>query len=146
MAYAGYLIKLGNYPIPMAWMKLDSYKVIKYVQDVDSYRDANGILHRTALSATVGKVEFETKNMMTDKEFASLMGNIQAQLVSELTNQKAYLASIYIPEDDAYITQYVYLGDVQPQIYRGTTSKLYYNSTRLSFTGYGTDTLTDITL
>ena len=50
MAFQGYLIKVGNYPIPLTYMKLESYKSAPdQRQDLDSFRDADGYLHRTVL-------------------------------------------------------------------------------------------------
>ena len=153
MAYTGYLISLRTsasdshpYNIPLSSISLDTYKVTKYVQDVDSYRDANGVLHRTALNAKVVKVEFDTRNQMNNTEFASMMASIRAKFVSALNNQKAVYVTAYIPDEDTYVSQYAYLADVTPQIYRATGSTVYYDSTRIAFIGYGTNVLSDITL
>ena len=82
MAYNGFLIKVGDYIIPFKYMKADSYTAYRSIQDLDSYRDANGQLHRTALSHVPNKVEFETPPMLTDKSFADLMSSIQKNYIN----------------------------------------------------------------
>ena len=77
MAYNGYLIKVGDYKIPHSYISAESYSAYRNIQDLDSYRDGNGKLHRTALSHVPNKVEFETRNMLTNKQFTDLMSNIQ---------------------------------------------------------------------
>ena len=80
MAYAGYLIKVGNYTIPLSLIRAETYTVFKSVTDLDSYVDANGELHRNALEHIANKVEFETIPLLTDTQFGSLMANLYAQM------------------------------------------------------------------
>lgn len=46
MAYSGFLIKVGDYTVPFRYIEAKKYKCSIKGQDLDSYRDANGILHR----------------------------------------------------------------------------------------------------
>ena len=50
MAFNGqWYIKVGNYPIPLEYMALGTYKSAPLQrQDNDSYVDADGYLHRNA--------------------------------------------------------------------------------------------------
>ena len=59
MGYNGYLVRVGEYTIPLGMIKANSYKITKNSQDLDSYRDANGVLHRNALDRKPDKIEFE---------------------------------------------------------------------------------------
>ena len=103
MAYSGFLIKVGDYIIPAnKYIKADSYSVYRNIQDLDSYRDANGFLHRNVLSHVANKVEFETPAMINNVEFANLMKNIQRNYMSSLEERKA-LVTLYIPEIDDYV-------------------------------------------
>lgn len=69
MAYAGYLIRVGNYTIPKKYMRAEKYDVVLHGQDLDSYRDANGQLQRTALQHTVVDViETSQKTALEAKE------------------------------------------------------------------------------
>ena len=74
--YQGYLIKVGNYTIPLSLIRADSYIVFRSITDLDSFVDADGHLHRNALDHTANKVEFETVPQMNNTEFAALMQNI----------------------------------------------------------------------
>lgn len=134
MAYSGYLIKVGNYTIPHKYIGAESYTVYKNTQDLDSYRDANGKLHRTALSHTPNKVEFDTVNMLSNVEFAELMNNIR----KNFTNMEERKASVtaYIPETDSYVTQDMYMPDMQPQIYLADKNIIKFKPIRLVFIGY----------
>jgi len=134
MAYDGFLIKVGNYTIPHSVIRLESYQVYRSVQDLDSYADANGQLHRTALEHVPCKVEFETPALMTASVFADLMNNIRGQFVNAL--ERKGLVTLYVPETDSYETQYMYMPDIQPTIYSVHTGQPQYNSIRLAFIGY----------
>ena len=136
MAYSGFLIKVGDYIIPAnKYIKADSYSVYRNIQDLDSYRDANGFLHRNVLTHVANKVEFETPSMLTNVEFASLMKNIQRNYISSLEERKA-LVTLYIPEIDDYVTQEMYMSDVKPTIYGTYGGIVRYNAVRIAFIGY----------
>jgi len=90
--YKGYLVKVGNYTIPLELIKTQTYKSAMHGQDLDSYRDSNGTLHREALSNFAPKCEFETIPMMTDSQVNSLMKNIR----DNYTNQLRYLIHVYV--------------------------------------------------
>ena len=53
MAYSGWLLKIGNYIVPMSFMKAESYSPYVNMQDLDDYTDANGYLHRNAVELKV---------------------------------------------------------------------------------------------
>lgn len=134
--FQGYLVKVGNYIIPYKYIRFDSYSVFMSIADLDSYRDANGILHRNALEHRSNKAEFETPAMLTNDDFSELMSNIRANYTN--TNERRASVELYIPEIDDYITQDMYMPDIQPKIYRYNkeTGKLQYNPIRLAFIGY----------
>ena len=136
MSFNGYLIKVGDYIIPFKYIKFDSYSVFMSITDLDSYRDANGKLHRTALQHRPNKVEFETPAMLTNDDFAVLMKNIQDNYTNE--QEKKAEVTAYIPEIDDYVTQEMYMPDVKVSIYRYNkeNGKLQYNAIRLAFIGY----------
>ena len=138
MAYAGYLLKIGNYTLPFKYIKAESYKVFRSVTDLDSYRDANGELHRTALSHVVYKCEFETPAMLTNDDVASLMAHIRDNYINEA--ERKVVMTLYIPETDSYETQDAYMPDPQFTIYMHDASQtvpvLKYNPIRFAFIGY----------
>ena len=82
MAFNGsYYIKVGDYPIPLKYMFKGSYKVSVNTQDLDSYRDGNGKLHRNVLPHQADKLEFEVP-YTTVKQFRTLMDNLRQQMNS----------------------------------------------------------------
>ncbi len=96
MAYAGYLLKIGNFTIPTSIIKADSYYAYVNMQDYEPWTDAKGYLHRDVVDLKALKVEFETKAMLTNTEFASLMSSIKAQFTKATARECNITA--YIPE------------------------------------------------
>ena len=134
MAYSGYLIKVGNYTIPLSLIKADSYSVFMSVTDLDSYVDANGVLHRNALEHTANKVEFETVPMLDQTQFAALMSNLRNNFTNTL--ERKAIVTCYIPELDEYVEQFMYMPDIKPSMYLASDTEIWYNATRLAFIGY----------
>ena len=134
MAYNGFLIKVGDYIIPFKYMKSESYMAYRSIQDLDSYRDANGELHRTPLTHVPNKVEFETPAMLTDVSFTDLMSNIQRNYIN--VNERRASVTMYVPETNSYITQDMYMPDITPKIYHANAKGLKYSPIRLAFIGY----------
>lgn len=134
MAYAGYLIKVGTYTIPLSIMRAETYTVFMSITDLDSYVDANGYLHRNALDHIANKVEFETIPLMDNTQFSSLMANLYAQMTE--TKERKASVTCYIPEIDDYVTQDMYMPDIKPTLYYADDSKIQYNQVRLAFIGY----------
>jgi hypothetical protein len=137
MAYAGYLLKIGDYTLPFKFIKAESYSPYISVADLDSYRDADGILHRNALPDRSTKVEWETPAMLDNDEFGELMANIYAEFTN--TNERRATVTMFVPELNGYVTQDMYMPDIKPTIYwhNKKTGKLQYNAIRLAFIGYG---------
>lgn len=134
MAYAGYLIKVGTYTIPLSIIRAETYSPYKSVTDLDSYVDANGELHRNALDHIAYKIEFETIPLLTDVQFGDLMSNLYAQMSNQLERKASVTA--YIPEINDYITQDMYMPDIKPILYYADGEKVQYNQIRLAFIGY----------
>ena len=134
MAYLGYLIKVGTYTIPLSIIRAETYTVFKSVTDLDSYADANGILHRNALEHIANKVEFETIPLLTNAQFTDLMSNLYSQMTSTLERKAS--VTCYIPETDSYVTQDMYMPDIKPTLYYADATKIQYNQVRLAFIGY----------
>ena len=144
MAYAGYLIKLHKtdtnsqdttYEVPLSYIKHSSYSATLNTQDLDSYEDANGVLHRTALSHTVPKVEFETVAMLKQSDVDTLFSNIRGMYTNE--NEKRVDAEVFIPETGTYVRQDMYLKpSISFPIYSANATEIRYNSIQISLIGY----------
>lgn len=133
MAYAGYLIKIGDYTIPTSIIRADSYTPYANMQDYEPFTDATGALHRDAVPLKAIKVEFETKAMLDNIQFATLMSNIRGEFTDEDARECSITA--YIPEFDTYVTQTGYMADVKPQMYYADASKILYDPIRFAFIG-----------
>ena len=135
MSYSGFLLKIGDYTIPHKYIKADSYQAYVNMQDLEPWTDSNGYVHREkTVDLKALKVEFETKPLLTNKEFdEGLIENIRKQFVKEV-GKECYITA-YIPELSSYVTQYGYMADFTPQIYRLSGNTIWYDSTRLAFVG-----------
>lgn len=135
MAYNNYLIKLNNYVIPEKFIQYGSYQVTFSTQDLDSYRDANGVLHRNALAHKVAKVEFNTP-YINSKDFNTIMSLIRAEYSSAI-EKKINSVSVYIPETNSYETNAMYVPDVSVQIEKKNADGTFtYQPIRFAFIGY----------
>lgn len=137
MAFAGYLVRVGNYEIDGTYyINWDNYNVTRLIQDLDSYRDANGVLHRNALDHVPIKVEFETRENLTNSDIATFFGNIRANYT--VPKERRAVVSAYVPELDDYITQEMYMADPQFKIKRiePKTNVIHYERVRVAFIGY----------
>lgn len=134
MAYAGYLLKVGEYEIPAdKYIKAGSYIPYVNMQVIDPYIDGNGYEHIEAVELKALKVEFETHAMLTNTEFAEFMSNIRANYIE--TKSRKCTVTAYIPEYDDYVTQIAYMADFKPSIYNIDGNVIHYNSIRFAFIG-----------
>ena len=134
MAYSGYLVKVGTYVFPMQAISFATYKASHKVQDYDSYRDGNGVLHRTVLSHAPDKVEFESRSL-TNTEYNDIMSNIQSQY--SIAKERKASVQVFIPELNDYVTQDMYLVEPEVTIIRQeNSSTLIYDKMRFAFVGY----------
>lgn len=134
MAYQGYLIKLGEQILPHKYIKADSFATTLITQDLDSYRDMEGVLHRTALQHRVNKIEFETPAMLTNFQVKELINIISSNYMNSA--EKKVLATIYVPEIDDYMTQEMYVPDISFSIYGIFKGIIRYNPIRIAFIAY----------
>ncbi len=134
MSYNGYLIKVGDYTIPQDKIRATSYDAVLHVQDLDSFRDANGVLKRTALEHTVPEVNFELIPMLTNKEISEIFDNIRRNY--SVPAERQVVATVYVPELNDYVTQKMYMPDVNFPIYGTYGGKITYNAIAISFIGY----------
>lgn len=131
MAFQGYLIKVGNYTIPLTYMKLESYKSAPdQRQDLDSYRDADGVLHRNVLPHTATKIEFETPYLFMS-QFQELIQGIRANYLSNLARDCTL--TYYDEETNTYKTGHFYMpGTMEYTMY----NKQIYAPCRFAFIEY----------
>lgn len=115
-----YIVGTETTALPYKYIAADSYQYTKSGQDLDSYRDANGVLHRNALSHTVAKIEWQTPPMRL-RDFAKLMELFNSNFTNEL--ERRVHVKYYDFNTDAYLEGDMYVPDFTPQIYSVDTSK-----------------------
>lgn len=131
MAFNGsYFVKVGDYEIPLNIMKIESYKSSSNVQDLDSYRDADGYLHRNVLEHVAHKIEFET-TYLTNAQFRALWNGIKNNMTNVL--HRDCPLRYYDEESDSYKTGSFYMpGTMEYPHY----NKAIYEPVRIAFIEY----------
>ncbi len=126
-----WLLKVGDYPIPLKYMMIDTYDASPdQRQDLDAYRDADGYMHRNTLPHTATKVEFQTPPLYT-YEFRELIDNIRANFTN-LLERKVSL-TYYDDETDTYKTGDFYMPGTMT--YKRMNIKIY-SQNRICFIEY----------
>lgn len=138
MAYAGYLVKVGDYTVPFKFIRPKSFKAVWSTNDLESYRDADGELHRQALSRKTLKVEWNIPAMSSD-EVEEFLAGIQDEYTND--DEKCALVTAWMPEIGAYVTDKCYLASsITFTIASANETSLEYEETRVAFIGYSTST------
>lgn len=133
MAYSGYLVKIGNYTLPNSVIKADTFKSVKAITDLNPYRNANGELIRNALPHIPYKLEMNLIPMRDD-QMKVILHNIQSNYTIAL--ERKALVTFYDSESDSYISQYMYMPDIDFQIYGIFDNSILYRETTIKFIGY----------
>lgn len=139
MAFNNYLITIHgstDYVIPLEYMNEKSYKCTLSTLDLDSYRDANGVLHRSAVLQTP-HCSFDTRTL-NNTDVNALWSNISSRYAIEI--EKKVLASVYLPQTDDYYTGYFYIPDTDITINYIKDGKVFYAPITFEFIGYGETT------
>ena len=134
MSFGDNLIMVGDYPIPMKYIAMQTYTATRTVYDLDSYRDANGKLHRTALEHTPIKIEFETPPLLSDDDVRTLFGSIQRNYI--IPAERKAIVTAYVPEIGRNVTQDMYMPDPSTTIHSIVNGVTRYNPIRIAFIGY----------
>lgn len=139
MAYMGYLIKLGGSNgsvLPLKYMALGSYKITPNQRmEAKATRSVTGVLHRTTVSHTATKIEFNTP-LITNTDLNQLNSMFRSHFQNTLERKIAI--NYYDPETDSYKNATCYMPDADYPISRidSTTNTIYYDSVRFAFIEY----------
>lgn len=105
----------GKYiPFPNKYIKYDTYKYTRSVQDLDSYRDGNGVMHRTALDHQVIKAEWNSP-IMHLSDYHAMMALLEKNYIVQ--KERKLHVKYYDVDKDMYYDGYVYMPDHTAQIY-----------------------------
>ena len=134
MAFEGYLISIGyNSTLFNNYIVFESYKVSKKIIDIDSYRDANGELHRQALEHLSYTVEFDLRPMREELH-AELMEAIESNFSNEA--ERKLSVTFWLPETHKYVTYDCYMPDPEITVVGMYNGSLLYDKTTIKFIGY----------
>ena len=140
MAFTGYMIKLKGLnsdpdeELPMDYMAVDSYSATPNQRmEAKANRAVTGLLHRSTVSHTASKIEFETPPC-TNKEVAAINALLSGHYSNAL--ERKLQIEYYDPETDTYKTAEVYVPDVQYKISRVDGNTIYYDKIRYAFIEY----------
>lgn len=127
MAFEGYLMKAGAATFPHKYIQASSYQATpSQRQDLDSYQDSQGNLHRTVVPHDRTKIIFKT---MDNLSFAEKQ-EIQAFFNAAMTNARERKVSLtyWNDESNAYATGSFYIPDVTYPIKRIEADNIVYDS------------------
>ena len=127
MAFEGYLMKAGAATFPHKYIQISTYQTTpSQRQDLDSYQDSQGNLHRTVLPHDRSKIIFKTMDNLnfTEKQ------EIQAFFNAAMTNTRERKVSLtyWNDESNAYATGSFYIPDVTYPIKRIEADNIVYDS------------------
>lgn len=116
-------------------IKAETYKITPNArQDLDSYRDTNGLLHRNALAHTATIVEFDTVPMW-DTKFSAMMSAITSSYTN--VNERDGTATYFDEETQTSKTGHFYLdSNFQVSVLQQWGSKTLYDSCHFKFVEY----------
>ena len=117
----------------MKWIFKDSYSVTPHVLDMDSTRNANGVLQRNVLDHKSVTVTFQTVPMTFD-EYEEMWAWIRAKYIS--TKEKSLNIGYYDFETGSIKTMKAYVPDIAHNPYMITNKGKLMASTTLEFIGY----------
>lgn len=139
MAYSGYLIKLKGGTaenLPFKFIAIESYQITPNQRmEAKANRATTGLLHRTTVSHTASKVEFETPPC-TNLDIAELNAMLSRHYTSSL--ERKIVIEYYDPETDSYKEGTMYMPDVQYKISRveNQYNLIHYDKVRYAFIEY----------
>lgn len=116
-------------------IRAESYNIIPNArQDLDSYRDADGVLHRTALSHTATIIEFDVKRLKED-DMRALMSSITGSYIN--FNERDAQCTYFDPETGAMKVGHFYLdSNLSFSLYAVWNGEKIYNETHFKFVEY----------
>ena len=123
--FLGYLLKIGDNIIPNRYIQT-YLSTPNQVQDIDSYQDVDGILHREILPHTRTKIEFTTPYLWLNDKIA-----FQALFPKRL-DQPQITVEYWNDETNTYTTGTFYTPDIQYKPYRIRGNDLQYQPMRIA--------------
>ena len=127
MAFEGYLMKAWAATFPHKYIQISTYQTTpSQRQDLDSYQDSKGNLHRTVVPHDRSKIVFKTMGNLKLAE----KQEIQAFFNGAMTNarERKITLTYWNDEDNIYKTGSFYIPDVTYPIKRIMGNDIVYDS------------------
>lgn len=132
--FSGFLLKIGDTEFPLKYMNTKTYTTTPLVrQDLESYRDANGYLHRDVLPHKPTKIEFTTPPI-ENKDVVEINALFRENFINEA--ERKLNITYYNMETDQYLSCEAYMPDTSYVINNILNGVVYYDPIRLAFIEY----------
>lgn len=131
--YQGYLVKIDGHVISNDLIRAETYATKVNTQDLDSFTDANGVLHRNVVEHTAIKCEWNMP-VCDQTKMQSMLGILRS-IWGESAERKA-TCEVYVPEWDRYYTGTFYMPDYQLKMLQATNTQIVYAETRFALIEY----------
>lgn len=129
-----YMIKFGDEILPNKYLMQDGYiSVPNQRTELDAYRDADVLLHRSTSPNYKSKIQL-TLCPMNEDDKRNVKNIIKSGMVNEV-ERKVYV-TYWNEEFDAYTSGFFYIADVSYQPMGMYGGELWYNSVELELTEY----------
>ena len=127
MAFEGYLMKAGAETFPHKYIQISTYQTTpSQRQDLDSYQDSQGNLHRTVLPHDRSKIVFKTMDGLKLAEKQEIQAFFNAAMTN--TRERKVSLTYWNDESNAYATGSFYIPDVTYPIKRIEADNIVYDS------------------
>ena len=137
MAYSGYLIKVGGANgtiLPMKYVAYNSYNITPNQRmESEANRAVTGLLHRSTVSHTATKIEYNTPPLTND-DVDSMMTLFKNAWTS--TIERKLKLQYYDMETNSYKEGDFYMPDIKFEIERLEGNTVHYSPIRIAFIEY----------
>lgn len=133
MAFAGYLFSSGGEKFNDRYIYKESYKVSRKYMDLDSFRNANGVLERNVLDHTSATITFETKPM-NNSDMAAMMAFFSKHY--SVPRERKISLIYYSVENDSYLSGYFYMADPEYPIHHIWDNVIWYSQMQIKLVEY----------
>lgn len=133
MAYKGYLLKVNGMEFPGKYISEKTYVVSPNQRiDLDSGRDASGVLHRSVCQHMPVKIELQT--LPVDNEDIVLINSALGMTTQNI--ERTVEVEYYDMETDSYRTADCYMPNPQFTINHCSENNIFYDAVRYAFIEY----------
>lgn len=137
MSYEGYLLKIGNWPVPNDYIAPETYEVGVNKELLKKWKDYKNETHPVYATTNAGKVTFRTAENfpLSDIDVGKIQEALEsARVTTGDLNKNAYSLTFYNPSADKYETGRVFiLDDLQYTINKVGKHRVFYNPIEFTF-------------